>query len=103
MTMYPIERVPAHVAGERERYWNRVHAPTANHRTPFGGVDRLVWQLIADEQADSPELKTLKAKASYIQSFPKESPTWGSLLLLDFGLTLLGTYKPRCLKICFEL
>ena len=68
MTMYPIERVPAPVAGERERYWNRVHAPTANQRTPFGGVDRLVWQLIADERADSPELKTLKAKASYILS-----------------------------------
>ena len=68
MTMYPIERVPACVAGERERYWNRVHAPTANQRTPFGGVDRLVWQLIADEQADSPELKTLKAKPSCILS-----------------------------------
>ena len=68
MSMYPIERVPAPVAGERERYWNRVHAPTANQRTPFGGVERLVWQLIADERADSPELKTLKAKASYILS-----------------------------------
>ena len=68
MTMYPIERIPASVAGERERYWNRVHAPTANQRTPFGGVDRFVRQLIADEQADSRELKPLKPKASYILS-----------------------------------
>ena len=45
-----------------------MHAPIANQRTPFGGIDRLVWQQIADEKADSPELKTLKAKASYILS-----------------------------------
>ena len=66
MTMYPVERVEPSTAGQRERFWDRVHAPITNQRTPFGGVDRLMWELISDEREDSAEMKTLKARAELI-------------------------------------
>ena len=66
MTMYPIERVEPSKAEQRERFWDGVHAPTRNQGTPFGGVDRLIWELISDEREDSSEMKTLKARAELI-------------------------------------
>ena len=66
MTMYPVERVHPRVAGQRERFWDRVHAPTVNQKTPFGGVDRLVWEMISNEKTNTCEMKTLKAKVLYI-------------------------------------
>ena len=44
MTMYLVERVQPSLARQRQRFWDRVHAPTADQKTPFGGVDRLVWE-----------------------------------------------------------
>ena len=66
MTMYPVERVQPSPAGQRERFWDRVHAPTANQKTPFGGVDRLVWEMISNKRGDSTQMKTLKARAEFI-------------------------------------
>ena len=66
MSMYPIEYVDPREAGERGRFWDCVHTPTANQRIPFGGVDRLVWEMICNEHNDTSEMKTLKARAEHI-------------------------------------
>ena len=92
--------VPALVAGERERYWNKLHAPAANQRTLFVGVDRLIWPSIADEQADSPKLKTLKAKASYILS--KGVSHLGLPTVLGFLVDSFGHLQTRLFPKLFR-
>ena len=68
MTMYPVERVNPQVARQGERFWDRAYASTANQKTPFGGVDRPVWEMISNEKTYMCEMKTLKAKALYISA-----------------------------------
>ena len=64
--MLPIERVIPEHAGERERFWARVPAPTVNAVTPFGGVDRIPWEELVSKSCETPEGKFLKAKALWL-------------------------------------
>ena len=81
-TMLPIERVIPERAGERERFWARVHAPTVNAVTPFGGIDRILWEEIVSKSCETPEGKSLKAKALWLLDHPSALDCASLLLFL---------------------
>ena len=76
-----------------------MHAPAAHQRTPFGGVDRLISPLIAHEQTNSPKLKTLKAKASYI--LPKGVSHLGLPIVLRFLVDSFGHLQTQLFEKLF--
>ena len=59
-----------------------MHAPTVNGITPFGPIDRILWEEIVSKSCETSEGRSLKAKALWLLDHPSALHCASLLLFL---------------------